>query len=522
MTPTVTARADGLRAAAPDGTPGRWRYDGASEVGGDVRWGLRQNLTANATVNPDFSQVEADIGQVTLNERFALFYPEKRPFFLDGLELFDSPNQLIYTRRVIEPDAGLKLAGKVANTNVATLVALDARSTSWTGDQRPFFGITRLRRDIGGAVTAGAVATAREDGADHSRLVGLDLRVTHSRMYWAQLQAVRSWTDSAGRGMNGSMVEAVWDRTGRAYGFHYSLQAVAPGLRAAAGFVNRTGILEASASNRFTAYGAPGQLLQQAQAFVNITRIADYDRPRDGSIEGSESISPSLTLRGGWRVSGNVSRGFVSYDPAMYSSYAVGAVGAPAPFVIPGPEENLFAGSLGVTTPTFRRFTASATAALGEVAIFREAAPGRSRRVDATIDLRPTTGLRTSVQLTSLSVDRARDGSAFSRELIPRLKVEYQLHRAVFVRVVGQYAKRSREPAVDRAGSPILIGGAPDAGDESGELQADWLFSYRPVPGTLFYFGYGATMRDAGEVRWTELPRSRDGFFLKASYLFRM
>src|SRR6185369_7514913 len=78
-TPTMTSRAD----RAP--TVNNGDYENTTELGGDVRWGIRQNLTLNATVNPDFSQVEADFGQVLLNERFALFYPEKRPFFLDGL-----------------------------------------------------------------------------------------------------------------------------------------------------------------------------------------------------------------------------------------------------------------------------------------------------------------------------------------------------------------------------------------------------------------------------------------------------
>ena len=106
-TPTVTAHAD----RSPTLGNGR-DYQRKGELGGDARWGIRQNLTLNGTINPDFSQVEADVGQVLLNERFALFYPEKRPFFLDGLELFDSPNQLIYTRQIVAPLGGLKACWK--------------------------------------------------------------------------------------------------------------------------------------------------------------------------------------------------------------------------------------------------------------------------------------------------------------------------------------------------------------------------------------------------------------------------
>src|SRR6185295_20104243 len=125
LTPTVTGRLDGTPA-----TPRGWDYQRAGEVSGDVRWGIRQNLTLNGTFNPDFSQVEADVGQVILNERFALFYPEKRPFFLDGLELFDTPNQLIYTRRIIAPNGGAKLTGKIGGLNIASILASDDKTYS--------------------------------------------------------------------------------------------------------------------------------------------------------------------------------------------------------------------------------------------------------------------------------------------------------------------------------------------------------------------------------------------------------
>src|SRR4029077_5584013 len=118
LTPTTTSHVDG----AADSS-GRWGYGGSVDVGGDVRWGLSQNLTLAGTLNPDFSQVESDVGQVLLNERFALFYPEKRPFFLDGLQLFDPPNQLIYTRQIVAPKAGAKLTGKLGSLNIASIVA---------------------------------------------------------------------------------------------------------------------------------------------------------------------------------------------------------------------------------------------------------------------------------------------------------------------------------------------------------------------------------------------------------------
>ncbi len=214
VTPSATARLDGLRQPA-----GRWDYDGPkAELGGDVRWGLRQNLTLNGTFNPDFSQVEADVGQVLLNERFALFYPEKRPFFLDGLELFDTPNQLIYTRRIVAPRGGVKVAGKLGRANLATMLAADDNLYSWGAGTTPVFGVARVRADMGRGATLGGVFTTREDGGNYSRLAGADVRLYHSRLYYVDLQAAQAWTDSAGTKLSGPLLQAAWDRTGRSLG----------------------------------------------------------------------------------------------------------------------------------------------------------------------------------------------------------------------------------------------------------------------------------------------------------------
>ena len=517
ITPSATARVDGARETA-----GSWDYRGPDgELSGDVRWGLRQNLTLNGTFNPDFSQVEADVGQVLLNERFALFYPEKRPFFLDGLELFDTPNQLIYTRRIVEPRGGAKLTGTLGRATVATLIAADDDIYSATG-ATPVFGVARIKADLGRAGTLGAVLTTREDGGRHSRLAGADLRLYHSRLYYVELQAAQSWTESAGA-RSGPLLQAVWDRTGRGWGFHYNLQAIGPEFDAAAGFVNRTGIINASAFNRFTGYGSPGALLQTYTAFVGASRFWSYSNPGDGTIEGGESISPSATLRGGWRLSGSVGRNFFSYDPAQYTGLEVEPTpGDTIGFTIPGKERNQLTGSFSVTTPTYRWLTATASISGGEVPIFIEAAPGSSLRLDAAVDLRPTAALRTTIQVSRFTLNRKRDGSRFSSETIPRLKAEYQLNRSLFLRVVGQYSARSRAPLVDRSGSPILFNGTRVGGTALNELRMDWLLSYRPSPGTLMYLGYGSTLEEPDEFRFRDLRRSTDGFFGKVSYLLRM
>ena len=524
-TPTMTARAD----RAPNIGNGR-DYQQKGEFGGDIRWGIRQNLTLNGTINPDFSQVEADVGQVLLNERFALFYPEKRPFFLDGLELFDSPNQLIYTRQIVAPKAGAKLTGKIGGLNIASIVAGDDRLYSWSGAHSPLFGVSRLRYDFGSANTLGAVVTSREDGSDYSRVAAADFRFYHSRLYWAQFQAAHSWTDSLGARRTGSILQGDWDRTGRAWGFHYTLRSLDPGFKAAAGFVNRTGIIETRVFNRISFYGAPNALVQTYGTFLLLSRIWNNDGSRHGLEESSEALTPSATIRGGWQLGGALTHGYFAFDPSLYSGLTVQrAINAPSGFsgfdtvgfVVPGPEKDQWGGSLSVTTPTFRRFTGTAAMTIGEVPVFREAAPGRSSRIDAILQIRPTTAIRNTLQLSRLTINRRGDGSRFSSETIPRLKIEYQVSPPIFVRFVGQYAARSRTALRDREGNPILIDGVIDPGETSNQFSADWLFSYRPVPGTLVYLGYGSTLEEPREFRFQNLRRTRDGFFGKISYLFR-
>jgi Domain of unknown function (DUF5916) len=519
-TPTATAHAD----RSP--TIGNGDYQRKADLGGDIRWGIRQNLTLNGTIKPDFSQVEADVGQVLLNERFALFYPEKRPFFLDGLELFDSPNQLIYTRQIVAPLGGVKLTGKLGGTNIASMFVGDDRQYSWAGNHSPLFGVSRIRYDYGSGNTIGAVLTTREDGANYSRVAAGDFRFYHSKLYFAQFQAAESWTDSVRNSLKGSLLQADWDRTGRAWGFHYTLRSLDPGFKAAAGFVNRTGIIEARSFNRLSFYGAPGALVQTYGSFFGQDRIWNNAGAGHGLAESTESITPSATIRGGWQLSGAITHSYFAFDPSLYSGLTVQQSAGPVidttMFIVPPPEKNEWGGSLSMTTPTYRVFSGTASITESQVPIFSEAAAGNSSRIDAALDVRPTTAIRSSIQFSRLTIARKSDGSRFSSETIPHIKIEYQVSPPIFLRLVGQYTARSRSALRDRNGNPILVNGVLDTGDIMNEFSADWLFSYRPVPGTLLYLGYGSTMDEPREFRFQDLRRTRDGFFGKISYLFRL
>jgi hypothetical protein len=223
------------------------------------------------------------------------------------------------------------------------------------------FGVSRLRYDYGSSNTLGAVLTAREDGANYSRVAAGDFRFYHSKLYWAQFQAAESWTDSLRNRRNGAVYQADWDRTGRAWGFHYTLRSLDPGFNAAAGFVNRTGIIEARAINRTSFYGAQGALVQTYGAFYSLDRIWNNAGAGHGLAESNEAILPSATLRGGWQLSGALGHSYFAFDPLLYTGLtvqrSVGTVIDTAAFIVPGPEKNELSGSFRVTTPTYRFLT---------------------------------------------------------------------------------------------------------------------------------------------------------------------
>lgn len=520
VVPTITSSWDGA-----DDTNGDWAYSNVTEFGADVKWGMSQNLTLNGTINPDFSQVEADIGQVVLNERFALFFPEKRPFFLENLELFDSPGQMIYTRRIVAPTVGAKLAGKVKGVNVGTILAADDQKYSASGNDAPIFGIVRVQKNLEGNNTVGGVLTTREEGSNYSRLLGVDTRIYHGSKYFVALQGVKSFSEAGGVSSDGQFLSATWDRTGRGWGFNYSLNAISSDFEAAAGFVNRTGVITASGFNRISFYGEEGALVETWGGFGGFNRMWDYEDTGRGPIEGGESLFPSATLRGGWRLSGAITRNFYTYNPNAYVGYDVissvnGAI--TAPFEYPARENDQFGGNVSVTTPTLQLVTASISAARGQTPLFAEASEGRSARYSVVVDLRPTSALRTSFQITHLTLLRNFDDSEFSKEIIPRLKLEYQLSEAIFVRVIGQYSSRERSALIDREGRTIRVNGTPSTASKTKDLRTDFLFSFRPNPGTLLYLGYGSTMDDVGQKRFEDLSRQADGFFLKMTYLFRV
>ena len=481
------------------------------------------NISLDATINPDFSQVESDAGQVTVNERFALFFPEKRPFFLEGIELFNTPGQLVYTRRIANPIAGAKVTGKLGPLNIAHLTAVDERVEDL--QRQALFNITRVRQDFGANSSAGVTFTDRSEYGDpaYNRVLSGDVRYVFGGMYFLQTQYASAWTSGNEfvDARRGGLWNVELDRTGRRFGFNYAVSGIDDDFHTAAGFVNRTGIITAHAFNRLTFYGAQGALLEQLRFVANPSALWNYDEfGSEDAVEGEAGLNADATLRGGWGVSVEVNQSFFNTDPDEYASLEVSTTSGTRPYL---PLERITGRDfgLGVETPTFRRFDAAFEIGTGTGAIFEEGAEGRGVEAGVRVALRPTAQIRLSATTEYVRIVRTRDDSEFARSVIPRIKAEYQAARHLFLRGIVEHRSERVADLVDaRTGEPLLIDGVPIPGGSDNGLRFDALVSYEPTPGTVAYVGYGSSYAELPGLA-NRVRRVSDGFFVKLAYQFR-
>jgi hypothetical protein len=495
------------------------RGSARGEAGVNFRLGFPA-VSLDATVNPDFSQVETDVGQVTANERFALFIPEKRPFFLEGIELFSTPNQLVYTRQVVAPAAGAKVTGKVGPLGIAHLTALDDRP----GDDA-LFNISRLRTDFGGSSVAGIALTDRRMDDHSNTVLAADTRLVFGGFYYLEAQAGQSRTTTAGVTETAPMFHAALDRTGSLWGFHYQLTGFGEDFRTESGFVPRNDNIDFRFFNRLAFYGREeSDFVRSLWLFGGPTRLWRFDDfGTTAPLEGGEEVRATFVLRGGWRVAGTMNRDFFTLEPELYEGVTATTIeGTQEPYR-PAPRiDNLWNGTFTVNIPSRRTLDVSFGYTGGAVAVFAEGSEGRAQRFDATLGWRPTPAIRIEGLAALSRITRAHDGSEVSRTLIPRLKLEMQPRRSLLFRMVSEL-RDERVDALRAAGtqSVLYVDGVASTARKNRNLRTDWLVSYEPSPGTVAFLGYGSTLERPYTDGVTSLRRAVDGFFLKLAYQFR-
>ncbi len=502
-----------------------------------MRWGITANLTINGTINPDFSHVEADAGQFQFDPRSALFFPEKRPFFLEGTEQFTTPNNLIYTRRIVAPLAAAKLTGKVSKSmNLAVLSAVDDPATSASGRDHPLFNILRLQHDIGDQSRAALVYTDRIDGPQSNRVLAGDTRLVWRDIYSLQLQAGLSRTVTAGETITAPIWHGIFARTGRRFGVRYQVRGIDDDFRAAAGFISRAGVVLASATHQLSFYGPPGGMTEKWTTDVYVDGVWQYDDFTNGRQAQDRKLwfNNNFTFRGGWRAGTSVLIESFGYDERLYRNHALGR-DTPAGLVfVPftGGRARLPNRDIQVSfgAPQRKGVSVDGFVIWGKDDNFFEWASANIVFVNVGVAWRPTEQLRVDSRYQLQSYQRRTDGSVVSIRRIPRVKVEYQLARPVFVRFVGEYDGQWTDDLRDdsRTGLPIFVRDGAGVYQRAVKtyrqiFRADWLFSYQPTPGTVVFAGYSSSLANPeDDPIKPRLLRASDGWFLKWSYLWRL
>ncbi len=254
----------------------------------DINWGISPNVTLNATINPDFSQVETDAAQLNVNETFALYYPERRPFFLENADYFRTRFNLIHTRNIADPDYGIRLVGKsgdnawgafLTNDNFTTvllpgtfgssLASLDRNSLDFAG---------RFRHDMENASTAGILMTHRSAENYTNSVVSADgrYRLSDSVTFDAQLAYSQTHNPpeiTTRHGVTthtqGMAIHAAFQHSSQNWNNRLAFRELDQDFRADLGFINKVGYREISLNNRYSWFGPPNGWWSRVNTFFN-------------------------------------------------------------------------------------------------------------------------------------------------------------------------------------------------------------------------------------------------------------
>jgi hypothetical protein len=529
IVPTVTSRVT----YGPPASGAAWDYSGGNpQFGGDLRYGLTPNLTLHATAHPDFSQVESDVTQFAFDPRQSVFYPERRPFFLDGVEQFDAPANLIYTRRIVQPVFAGKVTGKVGDNQVGVLAAVDDRSASNYGDN-PVFGLIRASHDLGPGSRLGMVWTEQRDGPETNRVVDVDSRMVIDKINSITLTGALAHDDQNGAVNDAALWGVGYSRAGRNFRMNYGVSGIGMNFITRSGFIGQPGVANATIDNSYT-WLQVNRTLESLTADVVVAGRWRYDDfVHGGPIQNRQlHFNFNARLRGGWGAGAFYFRESFGYDPSIYTNYGLRqADGTVVPFT--GGNARLPNNDYGISgnTPTWKHFDFNGFVLTGlNDENYNEWASGRIVFANVGMDIRPTDHLRFNFAYNDSRVYRPSDRSRVLLQDVAVGTVEYQLSRAFQLRVIAQYSINARDSLRDdsRTNLPIVIRDpstgiySPTTAFDSRQLQTNFLFTYLPNPGTVIYLGYGTVDQRPDLIGRATLGPVQSDFFLKVSYLWRM
>ena len=475
---------------------------------------VKDALVLDATVNPDFSQIESDQPQITVNQRFEVLFPELRPFFQENTTYFETPIPLLFTRRIADPEFGLRLSGKTGPYGIGILAA-DDRSPGEIvapGDpdfrQRAQFVAARVSRDILNQSSIGLMFLDREFRNFYNRVGSVDSRFRLSRTWDLRAQAVTSVNrEEDGSYSAGPSYEAILNRSGRQLNTTFTYDDVSPGFMAKSGYIPRVDLRNLIGEVNYQ-FRPEGKRLIAWGPAVRMSRVWDH---RGNVLDDDDSLGLRLTF---------TRQSFVNLYPVDFHNERLRPVDYPV--LTHNVEFPLRGGRLEVGSAPLKQLSFSAYYRRGAAINFDPisgTAPflGWSDQGTFTITVRP--GNRLQVDTLYL-LERLRDdrthASIFTNHII-RNKLNYQFTREFSLRLITQY-----NAVLSNANFSSL---AP-----AKSFNADFLFTYLLHPGTAVYVGYNSDLANIdrrllpynGDLLRTNgfLNDSRQ-FFVKISYLLR-
>jgi uncharacterized protein DUF5916 len=508
--------ASGRRTDLPEGDVGTPLAAGdmQGEAGLDLKWTPNADTALDATFNPDFSQVESDVAQIAANERFALFFPEKRPFFLEGLDLFSTPIQAVYTRTVTDPAWGARATGQLAGAAYTFLLADDrgGGSVILPGPRGSSFAdqdfssrvlIGRARRDLhwggAGSFASFLVAAREHQGGGHNRVFGPDFqwRPTEGdsvtgQLLWSDTQtpqrpdlAPEEWD---GRRLADHALQLSWDHSTRTWNWYTEYFDYGADFRADTGFLPRVGFRETAFELRRSFYPAHG-------IFHRVRPLAAVrygDEPGTGLA--LRRFVPGVMLDGKWN----------SYAEFRWKAETVRA------------DQGLFSPKYFTYFVQF-----SPSRAIGRIQLDGEVGDrvdfvngrlGRGGNLNLSSNLRPTDHLALELVggWSRLDVDAGGgNGGGGERRLftaeVLRLKATYTFTARTFLRLIGQRTRTERDVDLYTV----------DVDAEEKDFAGSALFAYKLNWQTVLFLGYGDERTLSAVER---LEPARRELFLKVSY----
>ena len=481
-------------------TPAVWGTDHTGDVGVSAKWGLTSTVTLDATVNPDFSQVESDAFQVEVNQRFPVFFSEKRPFFMEGAGLFniagngqgdESMLYAVHTRRIVDPIFGAKLTGTAGRFTFGSLTAIDQApgrtedETDPLSGEEKLFQVGRVQLGLKPGSYAGAIATFTELGGRRNAVGGVDLN-------WKLSDSQRVTAFVLKSGTSGDPETSDQDGMGTQLKYSYGSRRV-------------------TATGQFEHYDrgfAMDTAFLQRVGFTAGWGYADYSfYPDKNRHPWIRRITPFTFLQGGRdRVAGGDEYISVTGIRASFTRQGFLRVDkwfGREPWL--GQEFERDRWRVIAEVQLFRWLRPYGNASWGDATFYDEVDPfqGRSVEVSGGATFQPNGRFTESLEYQRIAFDRASTGERVYTIDIVNSRTTYQFTKALAVRAIAQYdSQRSR-------------------------VLTDFLGSYEPRPGTVLFAGYGSLYekREFRAPDWIEgegnYLTTRRGLFLKASYLYR-